>query len=56
MDLSREHKDNLKKLQEAWNHFNYCEKDYIDLAIFKITLAEMKVDETQKELKALIKA
>jgi len=56
MDLSREYKDNLQKLQQAWHHFDYCEKDYIDLAILEITLAEMKVDQTKKEFKALIKA
>ena len=50
MDLNHEYKDNLQKLQEAWNHFEYCEKDYIDLAILEIRVAEMKVDQTKKEL------
>ena len=56
MDLNHEYKDNLKKLKQAWQHFEYCEKDYIDLAILEIRVAEMKVDQTKKELKALIKA
>jgi hypothetical protein len=50
MDLSREYKDNLQKLQQAWHRFEYCEKDYIDLAILEIRVAEMKVDQTKKKL------
>lgn len=44
-------KGDLKELEIAWNHFEFCEPEFIDCAIDNLVHAEKAFDRILKEIR-----
>lgn len=44
-------KGDLKELEIAWNHFEFCEPEFIDCAIDDLVHAEKAFDRILKEIR-----
>lgn len=41
----------IKKLEIAWNNFDYADQDHIDYAIFNLNICQMEFDNLYKNNK-----
>lgn len=38
----------IRELEVAWNHFDHCDPEFVDAAIFELNAAECRVDAVRR--------